>query len=164
MAPIGRADEGDLAGAVDAGGEVLEPGLSGADTGAEGGAGAAEALDGARVGGEREGDGVRARRSGRPRLRRGAGDGGAGCGGELEVVEAERGPAPRVAPARGEDGGARGLGGGEAGDDRGEELEREVADEVLAAGVARRRGCHLAAGILRGFGWRGFVHRPNLVW
>ena len=45
MAPLGRADEGDFTGAVDASGEVLEPGLSGVDTSAKGGAGEAEALD-----------------------------------------------------------------------------------------------------------------------
>jgi len=50
VAPLGRADEGDFTGAVDAGGEVLEPGLSGVDTSAKGGAGEAEALDEARVG------------------------------------------------------------------------------------------------------------------
>lgn len=54
VAPLGRADERDLAGAAVAGREVAEPGLRGGDAGAEGGAGEAEARDGARVGGERQ--------------------------------------------------------------------------------------------------------------
>lgn len=163
VAPLGRADERDLAGAAVAGREVVEPGLRGGDAGAEGGAGEAEARDGARVGGEREGDGVGARRPGCSRRRRGAGDGGAGRDGKLEVVEAERGPTPRVAPARGEHGGARGLGGIEAGDDRREELKREVADEVLAAGIASQRRRHLAApGFCGGLG--GEVLFTKRIW
>lgn len=63
----------------------------------------------------------------------------------------------------GEHGGARGLGGIEAGDDRREELKREVADKVLAAGIASHRRRHLNAGILPRFGRRGFCSPAEFV-
>ena len=138
VAPLGRAEEGDLPGALR--GELAEPGLRRGDAAAEGGAGEAEERDGARVGGEHAGDGVGARG---PRRERGRGGGGSGSssqsqggeGGEVEVVQAERGGGPHAAEAGGEGGGA------EKGEDHGEEGVRELADVVLAASV---RCCHLA--------------------
>lgn len=93
--------------------------------GVEGDAGEAHAADGAGVRGHA--------------ARHGAHDGdvvGPVGAGEVGVVDEERGRGPHAAPARGEHDGPRGLLGGEARDDVGEERVREAADVVHA--VAER--------------------------
>jgi len=107
----------------------------------EGDAGDAHGADGARVRGDA--------------ARHGAHDGDVGVpvgAEEVGVVDEERGGGPDAAPARGEDGGARGLLGGEARDDVGEERVREVADVVLAVADRRRmeRGGGVRADAARG--------------
>ena len=90
----------------------------------EGGAGEAHGTDGAGVSGHAARDRTH-----------GVEIAGPVGGPEVGVVDEERGRRPHAAPAGGEDHGARGFLGGEAGDDVAEQVVREVADVVPAVTI-----------------------------